>query len=73
MHYFFILKTGILNLHGCKHGTYVKWYIKEKQKIMLFMENKDNTIDNMIKNYDINIQEKLTEYYKKLKELYMTY
>ena len=49
-----------------KHGTYIKWYIKEHEKIIIFMENKDNTVESMIKDYDINIKEMLMEYYKKM-------
>lgn len=53
-----------------KHGTYIKWYNKELNNIKIFMENKDNTIENMIKDYNMNIQEILTDYYNKLKDLY---
>lgn len=56
-----------------KHGTYVKWYNKEMEMIKLFMENKDTSINDMIKNYDDNIKELLSEYYKKLIELYIKY
>ena len=49
-----------------KHGTYIKWYIKEHNNIIMFMENKDNTLESMIKDYDDNIKEMLMEYYKKM-------
>jgi hypothetical protein len=53
-----------------KHGTYIKWYNKELNNIKIFIENKDNTIENMIKDYDMNVKEILTDYYNKLKDLY---
>lgn len=56
-----------------KHGTYIKWYNKELNNIKIFMENKDITIESMIKDYDINVKEMLTDYYNKLKELYGKY
>jgi len=54
-----------------KHGTYVKWYIKEKDMITIFIENKDNILNNMIKCYDDNIQKLLLDHHQKLKELYI--
>lgn len=49
-----------------KHGTYIKWYNKEYDFIKLFMENKDNTLEFMIKDYDDIIKYMLTKYYNKL-------
>lgn len=52
-----------------KHGTYVKWYNKENDMIILFMENKNNTLDNIIKDYGMNVKEMLLSYYDKMMEL----
>ena len=51
-----------------KHGTYIKWYTKELDKIKLFMKHKENTVENIIKDYDTDIKVLLTDYYHTLME-----